>query len=201
MPKKDISEYNQSWGICGFTSALTHLYDSDSRLKSKIDAKDGHVTRLGLLAEVLSFLRYVTKFRSDLIDGLNELNKDLKSPSMKDGVAGFIPLAEKAVRDQVSLEDSNEYQCALTAEALTLYLQEICDYKKAKLTTGSDPGGRGILGVMSEAGALLHWVYRDADGTVYNWGSELSPKEWETDKEYGLKYGPFHHVGCHISFG
>ena len=32
MAKADISRFNETWGICGFTSALTHLYDSDARL-------------------------------------------------------------------------------------------------------------------------------------------------------------------------
>lgn len=203
MPTPDISAYNATWGICGFTSALTHLYDSDSRLKAKIDknGKNSDAIRLGLLTEVVTFLKYVTAFRSDLIEGLNKLNKDLNSPSMDAGVAGFIPLAEQAVRDQESIGGSNKYQCALTPEAFTLYLQEICVYKKAKLTTGSDPGGLGLLGLNKGKEGLKHWVYRDADGNVYNWGKKMSPEEWVEDKHYGLKCGGFDHVGCHISIG
>ena len=90
MSKKDISEFNATWGICGFTSALTHLYDSDIRLKGKIDGidkKNKDAIRLSLLVEVVTFLKYVTAFRGDLIPDLNALNTALKSPSMKSGVA------------------------------------------------------------------------------------------------------------------
>ncbi|MGH9753466.1 MAG: hypothetical protein ACREA2_11840 [Blastocatellia bacterium] len=200
MPTPEISEYNSHWGICGFTSAMTHFYDSDERLKSKIDSRNAHTIRLGLLTEVVTFLKYVTASRSDLIDDLNKLNTDLKSPSMKGGVAGFIPLAEKAVREQKEIGESNEYQCALTPEAMTLYLQEICSYKNAKLTRGADPGGRGILGLMNAKGALVHWVYRAADGNVYNWGAVITPEKWATDPK-GLGHRELKSVGYHISFG
>jgi len=195
MPKKDVSRYNEAWGICGFTSALTHLYESDERLKDKIDRSDEYTIRRGLLTEVVTFLKYVTAFNSDLIEVLDELNKALGSKLMGDGVAKFIPLAEKAVRDQVEIEqDNNDYQCALTPEALTLYLQQMCGYTKATLTKG-DPGGRCILGLYKD-GDLKHWVYRDADGTIYNWGSVIKPEEWETHED-GLRG---RRVGCYISF-
>jgi len=202
MPIPDISEYNQSWGICGFTSALTHLYDSDSRLKSKIDkyGKDNDGIRLGLLVEVVTFLKYVKEFRKDLIDDLDKLNIALKSPSMTKGVLNFITVAEEAVRNQVKIGDSNDFQCALTPEALAIYLQEICAYKDAKLTMGSDPGGRGILGLYNASGELKHWVYRAANGTVYNWGKEISPEDWPTSPA-GLGHPQLTRVGCHVSFG
>ena len=105
-----------------------------------------------MLTEVVTFLEYVTVFRDDLIGDLNTLNTALRSPSMGAGVAGFIPLAETAVRDGLEIRDSNDYQCALTPEALTLYLQEMCGYTGATLTRGVDPGGRGMLGLMNAAG-------------------------------------------------
>ena len=202
MPTKKISDYNNDWGICGFTSALTHLYDSDSRLKSKIDTegRNSDTIRLALLTEVVTFLKYVKTVRKDLIDGLNELNVELESPTMKKGVLDFIPDAEEAIRNQVKLGKSNEFQCALTPEAMTLYLQEICAYKDAKLTMGSDPGGRGILGLYNKKGKLQHWVYRAANGTVYNWGEKISPEAWPTSGS-GLGHPDLHHVGCHVSFG
>ncbi len=200
MAKADISRYNETWGICGFTSALTHLYDSDARLKSKIDMSTPNTIRLGLLTEVVTFLKYVTVFRDDLIGDLNALNTALASPSMDAGVAGFIPLAEAAVRAGLQIGNSNNYQCALTPEALTLYLQEMCGYTGATLTRGVDPGGQGMLGLMNAAGELVHWVYRDASGNVYNWGIVIPPNEWNTHPD-GRGYAGFHHVGCHISFG
>jgi hypothetical protein len=200
MPKTDISGYNATWGICGFTSALTHLYDSDTRLSGKIETSTGNTIRLGLLTEVVTFLKYVTAFRVDLIAGLDALNTALNSPSMAHGVAGFIPLAENAVRHQVAIGGSNAYQCALTPEALTLYLQEICAFRGAILTNGADPGGRGILGLMSAAGALVHWVYRDAAGNIYNWGVIIPPAQWAAHPS-GLGHAALHHVGCHVSFG
>ena len=203
MSKKDISEFNETWGICGFTSALTHLYDSDIRLKGKIDGidkKNKDAIRLSLLVEVVTFLKYVTAFRGDLIPDLNALNTALNSPSMKSGVAGFIQIAEQAVRSQVPIGNTNTYQCALTPKALTLYLQKMCGFTGAKLTTGSDPGGQGILGLMNTKGDLVHWVYRDAKGNVYNWGEVIPPNLWNTH-QYGLGNADLHHVGCHISFG
>lgn len=198
MPTPDISEYNGTWGICGFTSALTHLYDSDVRLKGKIDSKDKHSVRLGLLTEVVTFLKYVKAFRGDLIKDLNTLNVELASPSMGNGVAAFIPIAEQAVRSQVPIGGSNTFQCALTPEALTLYVQKMCGLEGAKLTKGADPGGQGILGLMSSAGKLVHWVYRDANRHVYNWGDIILPDEWLTHAS-GLGHPQLHHVGCHVS--
>lgn len=200
MAKKDISQYNATWGICGFTSALTHLYDSDTRLKGKIDNSSQETIRRGLLIEVVTFLKYVTAFRGDLINDLNKLNKDLSSPSMGGGVTAFIKLAEDAIRKNVLIGNTNTYQCALTPEALTLYLQKMCGFTGAKLTTGSDPGGQGILGLMNAKGDLLHWVYRAANGDVYNWGEVIPPSEWNTHED-GLGHPEFDHVGCHVSFG
>lgn len=198
MPSPDISEFNGTWGICGFTSALTHLYDSDVRLKGKIDSQDQHVIRLGLLTEVVTFLKYIKAFRGDLIEDLNALNVELNSPSMANGVAAFIPIAEQAVRSQVRIGTANTFQCALTPPALTLYLQKMCGLLGAKLTKGADPGGAGILGLMSSAGKLVHWVYRDANRHVYNWGEVISPDDWPTHR-YGLGHSALHHVGYHIS--
>lgn len=200
MPKVDISGFNATWGICGFTSALTHLYDSDTRLRGKINMSTADTIRLGLLTEVVTFLKYVTAFRNDLIAGLNALNTALNSPSMTHGVAGFIPLAENAVRHQEVIGNANTYQCALTPEALTLYLQEMCGFRGALLTNGADPGGRGILGLMNAAGELVHWVYRDAAGNIYNWGAIILPHQWATHPS-GLGHAALDHVGCHVSFG
>jgi hypothetical protein len=156
--------------------------------------------RLGLLTEVVTFLKYLTAFRNDLINDVNALNTALNSPSMAAGVAGFIPLAENAVRNQVAIGNANTYQCALTPEALTLYLQVMCGFRGATLTMGMDPGGQGILGLMSAAGNLMHWVYRHANGNVYNWGVIIPPHQWNTHPS-GLGHPALHHVGCHISFG
>ena len=201
MPTAEVSRYNAAWGICGFTSALTHLYDSDERLKAKIDAGDEDKIKLGLLTEVVTFLKYVTAAREDLIEDLEKLNQALDSKAFNGGVAGFIKLAEKAVRLEVPIKDGikNLFQCALTPEALTLYLQEMCVYKNATLTMGADPGGCGILGLYLGK-ELKHWVYRDAKGNVYNWGSIIKPGEWKTHAA-GLGNKQFDHVGCHISFG
>ena len=200
MPKEDISGYNATWGICGFTSALTHLYDSDLRLRGKIDNSTAQTVRMGLLVEVVTFLKYVRAFRGDLIGGLNALNLRLQSPSMNNGVAGFIPLAEAAVRNQVVIGISNAYQCALTPEALLLYVKKICGLEGATLTQGHDPGGRGILSIMNANDELVHWVFRDANGTVYNWGSVISPTQWNTHA-HGLGHPALDHVGCHVSLG
>jgi len=200
MPDKRLSEYNATWGICGFTSALTHLYDSDIRLKSKIQGGDHRKIRLGLLTEVVTFLKYVVAFRGDLINGLDALNLALDSESMKNGVNGFIPLAEQAIRSQIIIGGSNTYQCALTPEALTLYLQKMCGFTGAKLTTGDDPGGRGVVGLMNVKNELVHWVYRASNGNVYNWGSIIPPSQWKTHSS-GLGHPALDHVGCHVSFG
>jgi hypothetical protein len=216
MPTPKISEYNREWGICGFTSALTHVYERDERLQEKIGSKDKdkeNMIKVGLLTEVVIFLKLVTADHNDLIKDLEALNRDLESKAFEDGgVAGFIKAAEAAIRRQKEkyqekdIKDiaENLYQCALTPEALTLYLQEMCVYKNAKLTMSDVPGKAGILGLY-KGGKLQHWVYRAADGNVYNWGSVISPEDWETH-EHGLAATDeegrkiFDRVGCHISF-
>lgn len=200
MPTPDISAFNSTWGICGFTSALTHLYDLDTRLKGKIDSQSKDAIRLGLLIEVVTFLKYVKAFRGDLIKDLNALNIELKSPSMKYGIAGFIPVAEQAVRQQLSIGDSNLYQCALTPEALALYLQKMCGFTGSRLSKGDDPGGQGILGLLNAKGDLVHWVYRDANDYVYNWGKIIPPSEWNHHPS-GLGHSALKSVGYHVSFG
>lgn len=199
MPRECISGYNGTWGICGFTSALSHLYTTDARLQNKIDTKTPQTIRLGLLVEVLTFLKYVRAFRTDLIPGLEVLNKALKSPLMRLGVAVFVQRADQVVRSQLDIGQSNVFQCALTPEALTLYVQVICGIPTATLTSNADPGGQGILGIMNSQSELLHWVYRDGGGNVYNWGKVMSSTEWPFDATHGLKVKGFHHVGCHVS--
>jgi hypothetical protein len=209
MPTPEISEYNKTWGICGFTSALTHVYERDERLQEKIGSKDKdkeNMIKVGLLTEVVTFLKLVTADHKDLIKDLEALNLALGSSAFGAGVAGFIKAAEAAIRQQKEeyqekdIKDItvNLYQCALTPEALTLYLQEMCVYKNAKLTMGKDPGTCGILGLY-KGKDLKHWVYRAADGNVYNWGVVIAPDKWATHPK-GLGHSAFDHVGCHISF-
>lgn len=57
------SVFNAAWGICGFTSAPTHLYDPDARVRDKIETSTRNTARLGLLIEVVTFLKYVRTFR------------------------------------------------------------------------------------------------------------------------------------------
>lgn len=199
MPAESISKYNATWGICGFTSALTHLYASDVRLRDRIDTKTPHAIRLGLLIEVLTFLKYVCAFRTDLLPDLEALNRRLDSPVMRLGAATFMIFADQFVRQQGTIGDSNRFQCALTPEALTLYLQVICAIQTATLTADADPGGQGVLGIMNSKNELVHWVYRDVAGKVYNWGKVMSPSEWLIDAEDGLGNPGLHHVGCHVS--
>ncbi|WP_426323088.1 hypothetical protein [Pseudoduganella sp. R-43] len=52
---------------------------------------------------------------------------------------------------------------------------------------------------MSRADKLVHWVYRDSGGNVYNWGKVMSPLEWPIDGNYGLRAEGLDHVGCHVS--
>ena len=199
MPRESISKYNETWGICGFTSAFTHLYTSDVRLQNQIDTKTPQTIRMGMLVEVLTFLKYVRAFRRELIPGLTALNKKLASPLMQLGIEQFIREASLAVRRQNLIGASNYFQCAMTAEALTLYVQVICGIPTATLTNDADPGGQGILGIMNKQDELVHWVYRDVGGRVYNWGAMMTPQEWETDAVNGLKADGLHHVGCHVS--
>jgi len=199
MPRESISRYNGTWGICGFTSALSHLYTTDVRLQNKIDTKTARTIQLGLLIEVLTFLKYVRAFRADLIPGLEALNKQLQSPLMHLGIEGYIQMADLAVRSKRFIGESNDFQCAMTPEALTLYVQEICGIPTATLTSDGDPGGQGILGIMNSKNELVHWVYRDGGKNVYNWGKVMSSAEWPLDGQYGLKVDGLHHVGCHVS--
>jgi hypothetical protein len=211
MPANSISEYNAAWGICGFTSALTKLYETDTRLQGKIDTTNEATVKFGLLIEVLTFLRYVKAFRADLIGELQDLNKKLRPVSvdareyaMDNGVAAFIVLAEAFVRAQIPLgtddKVKNKFQCALTPVALHLYVQKICGFPAARLTQGADPGGQGILGLLNDKGELVHWVFRDAANTVYNWGAVIAPDKWKTSP-YGLGHSALKSVGYHVSFG
>lgn len=85
------------------------------------------------------------------------------------------------------------------AGSVDLYVQEICGIPTATLTSNGDPGGQGILGIMSRADKLVHWVYRDSGGNVYNWGKVMSPLQWPIDGNYGLRAEGLDHVGCHVS--
>ncbi|KQV46622.1 hypothetical protein ASD07_14250 [Duganella sp. Root336D2] len=199
MPAEIISYYNRTWGICGFTSALSHLYSSDVRLRSRVHSKTSQEIQLALLVEVMTFLKYVRAFRTELIPGLVALNKELNSDLMKLGVEGFLSAADRAVRAQIFIDRSNEFQCAMTPEALTLYVQVICGIPTATLTSNADPGGQGILGIMNSKNELVHWVYRDGGGNVYNWGMVMSPLTWPTDKACGLGNKALDQVGCHVS--
>ena len=52
---------------------------------------------------------------------------------------------------------------------------------------------------MNSDDELVHWVYRDVGGRVYNWGKVMSPTEWPTDVDNGLRHPVLNHVGCHVS--
>jgi hypothetical protein len=198
MRQVDISHYNSKWGICGFTSALTHLYESDVRLKNRIELGNEKAIRLALLIEVVTFLKYLKAFRSDLIPGLEKLNKDLLNESMTAGVDAFITQWQTELRAGVKISEDSKFHCALTPEALVLFLHEMCGLKGAALTSGTDrPNEKGILGLYNDTG-LRHWVYRAANRNVYNWGKIYTPSEWETSTS-GMRHPNFKYVGCHIS--
>ncbi|WP_426323086.1 hypothetical protein [Pseudoduganella sp. R-43] len=99
-------------------------------MQNRIDTKTPRTIQLGLLVEVLTFLKYVRAFRADFIPGLEALNKELNSSLMHLGVEGYIQMADLAVRSERLIGESNDFQCALTPEALTYTCRRYAAYQR-----------------------------------------------------------------------
>jgi hypothetical protein len=171
LPKEKITEINTTWGICGFASSLTACH-KDSPLIKEVKPAD-FPTRL--MAEIKTFLKVLEASKSPIYKDIEALTKTFKGFE-KFNIPDFIDDINKvAVAPGKPVVLPKGFGIAMTPEAVVKYL-EVCWDKKAKLNKGDASGKKGvILGLFDKKGGdLKHWVYKEDDKKVYNWGEVKS---------------------------
>jgi hypothetical protein len=180
LPKEKITEINTTWGICGFASSLTALH-KDSPLIKEVKPAD-FPTRL--MAEIKTFLKVLEAQKSPVLKDIVKLTRSFKGFE-KFTIEDFIDDINKvtvAPGKQVTLP--KDFGIAMTPEAVVKYF-DVCWDKKAKLNKGDASGKKGvILGLFDKKdGDLQHWVYKEDDKKVYNWGKVKTLEETLKDCE------------------
>jgi hypothetical protein len=184
---QDLSHPNRNWGICGFVSVLASLYESDPKMKAKLNKilDDKHFeTRL--LADIKTFL--VMLQADDNTALLKEIEVFTGTFHKGFKLDAFIKRINGVVNDKELLKD--EFTLAMTEKSLLEYLKTNWELK-ATLTMGAGGAKKNkvILGLY-EGKALKHWVYKKSDAETYNWGEKKTLAE--VLKECNLA------VGCSI---
>lgn len=178
MAKKNtqkLSGPNRAWGICGFTSALAGLYETDKTLKSRFDkALHGSDFRLRLLAEMKTYLNFLRADESPLLKKIVDYTRTFDGYD-KFTIEAFIEEINQAVTGKMP----KDYGIALPPEVVVDYLKRMWERKTPKVEDGDGASAKNVmLGMFDKAkakgGTLQHWVFKVDDANTYNWGKKKS---------------------------
>ena len=163
---QDLTHPNRDWGICGFVSVLGSLYDSDPKMKAKLN-------------KILDDKHFETRLLADIKTFLVMLQADNKTALLKEievftgtftkgfKLDAFIKRINAVVADPKLLKE--EFTLAMTEKALVEYLTTNWGLK-ATLTMGAggEKKAKAILGLY-KGKDLKHWVYKSGTD-VFNYG-------------------------------
>ncbi|MBK1668272.1 hypothetical protein CKO28_09510 [Rhodovibrio sodomensis] len=194
MPEIDkIGELNQTWGICGFASALYALYQDTGDRSRRSQLARRVETDTNLLAEIKTFL--VTLHAENQTGLLNQIEQFTRSfPGFGQfTVNGYIAkvnsIGAAGIGPVGDLKADAKFSIALPPDAVAFYLKRMCDFPRARVEPhiGSRKS-RLVVGVRKRGGkttpygGLVHWMYQSG-GTVYSWGRQFSSIA-KADRDY-----------------
>jgi hypothetical protein len=171
-----MGKLNTKWGICGFASALYALYTHSPRQQKDLSAAAGIETRM--LAEIKSYLKMLqADERKDLLDKIQIFTRSFGGQWAAFDIDKYIGQINASV-NVANPANLGDFSIAMPPEAVADYLQRICDFKLAKIWTGSGTEPKElILGLSSQKmkmyNGLAHWVYL-SNGIIYSWGVQFA---------------------------
>ena len=188
MPTEDINamgEMNNTWGVCGFSSALYALYEHNPSLRAKLTSGAKIDTRFA--AEIKTFLRMLeaegdAKMRADI----EQFTRSFGPKWTGFTIAGYLQTIDDEAERLGTIQGNitKNLSIALPPHALVAYLQKVAGFPGAKVLR--DPlGGMFITrstaheqivglrdGIKTMYNGLAHWVYMK-NGVVYSWAKQF----------------------------
>lgn len=177
MSKSAITQLNAGWGICGFTSALCVFYEDNSHgIKSVINkAKNAGNLDTRMLAEMKTYLNLLkADNESGLLDEIESFAQTFKGYETMT-IEDLIELFEDAANG----EEVKRLGIAMTPAAIIDYMARIGSIEAYYSPEWIDDSDVPMLIGLSRNGKLVHWVYQNGDGEIYNWGKRTSISELE----------------------
>lgn len=187
---KAMGVRNAGWGICGFTSAIYAMYDTNPGLRGRLINAPKPFT---ILAEMKTYLEML--YGAQQTDLLDEIERFTRAFGVVNGFdfSTFTPrsyilyinssLTKYINQDNgatvKAIVDDPKFSIGLHPEAVADYLQRI--WGRGATVHAIDPGGDALIGVKDVAvdngpklhGGLCHWVYR-RNNKIYSWGNEYA---------------------------
>jgi len=164
----DITEPNNDWGMCGFMSVLTALYEQN-RLPGPV--MKGHM-KTRLLAEVKSYLLELEDRNAALFKEIDRFQAKFGAVPLKTFIENVRSMGSQHLGDDPNSYVGKNATVAMTVEGLLDYLNSWC--KVPAKTTPKTDHYPGIIGLTNDAGDLRHWVYRYDKDNIFNYGKQTT---------------------------
>ena len=178
---ESMSELNTRWGICGFVSALSALFQHSPQ-KRQLELSSAAKIETRILAEIKVYLVTLqADNRVDLLSMITTFTRSFGGQWATFDIKDYI--ARINASPNVSPANLGDFSIAMPPDALVDYLRRMCEFKSARILNRTwslfDPTEL-ILGLSSDDmnmklhNHLAHWVYH-LNGKVYSWGQECGP--------------------------
>lgn len=181
----DITVPNKDWGMCGFMSVLTALYEQ-RRLPGPV--LKGHM-RTRLLAEVKSYLVELEDRDPALFEEIDRFQTKFGASPLATFIANVRSMGAQDKGDDPSDYVGAKATVAMTVNGLLDYLNHWCNVK-AMLSPKTEyfPA---IVGLINDQKELRHWVYRDGRDSIFNYGEQRTLRSVldQTDPKRGRHIG------------
>ena len=167
-----MSTLNEEWGICGFASSLSALYEHSPRQQAQL--AQAAETKTRMLAEIKSYLVMLkADGRVDLLSAIQTFTRSFGSTWAAFDIDQYIG----RINATVTAGTGDDFSIAMPPEAVVDYLRRMCDFKSARALASNLPDPPElILGLCSTTmrmhNGLAHWVYQ-LNGKIYSWGDEF----------------------------
>jgi hypothetical protein len=200
-PTTRLGYTNKTWGICGFTSTLSAMYDLNQGVRGQvINGSSGY----RMLAEIKIYLEMLKAAGSPLLADIRSFTRSFGPPYDTFEVDEYIARIDNAAGEDLSRSQilaEPRFSIGMPPAAVADYIQRQWGWK-ATVTAYAimDGAGDGIVGVTKgwfgsgDRKSLLplpyyglcHYLYR-SNGAVYSWGIKFDSVR-EANAEYRVCY-------------
>jgi hypothetical protein len=183
-PTTRLGFTNKTWGICGFASSLSAMYDLNQGVRGQvINGSSGY----RILAEIKTYLMMLKAAGSTLLADIRAFTRSFGPPYDTFEIDDYIARIDEAAAEDLSREQilsEPRFSIAMPPAAVADYVQRQWGWKGTVTEYATaDGAGDGVIGVTSgPTGSdglpkpyhgLCHYLYR-SNGAVYSWGYKFN---------------------------
>lgn len=183
-PTTRLGFTNKKWGICGFTSSLSAMYDLNQGVRGQvINGSNGY----RILAEIKTYLVMLKAAGSPLLADIRAFTRTFGPPYDTFEIDDYITRINNAAAANLTREQifaDPQFSIAMPPAAVADYIERQWGWKASVKDFASGEGtGDGVIGVTKGATGtgglpkpyygLCHYLYR-SNGSVYSWGYKFN---------------------------